>query len=59
MAWCFGQKGAHVVIAELNPETGVQAAASLQDDGISAVFKPLDVSQPEQSIALVEQVANT
>jgi NAD(P)-dependent dehydrogenase (short-subunit alcohol dehydrogenase family) len=58
MARRFGQEGAQVVIAELNPDTGARAAASLQDEGISAVFKPLDVSKPEQSIALVEQVVN-
>jgi NAD(P)-dependent dehydrogenase (short-subunit alcohol dehydrogenase family) len=58
MARRFGQEGAHVVVAELNPEVGTQAAASLVDERISAVFEPLDVSQPEQSIDLVERVVN-
>lgn len=58
MARRFGQEGAHVVIAELNPESGTQAAASLEAEGISAVFEPLDVSQPEQSIQLVERVVS-
>lgn len=54
MAKRFGQEGAQVVIAELDSDAGTRAAASLTDDGISAVFEPLDVSQPEQSAGLVQ-----
>jgi 3-oxoacyl-[acyl-carrier protein] reductase len=57
MARRFGQDGAHVVIAELDPDLGSQAAASLCAGGISAVFEPLDVRKPEQSAALVERLA--
>lgn len=56
MARRFGQDGAHVVIAELNPETGSQAAAALCAEGISAVFEPLDVRRPEQSAGLVDRL---
>ena len=56
MARRFGQAGAHVVIAELDPEAGIQAAASLHAEGISAVFEPLDVRLPEQSVALVDKL---
>ncbi len=52
----FGEEGAHVVIAELDPESGAGAAANLRKEGISAGFEPLDVRQPEQSLALVERV---
>jgi len=56
MARRFGQDGAHVVIAELDPDTGSQAAALLCSEGISAVFDPLDVRLPDQSIALVDKL---
>ena len=52
----FGQAGSHVVIAELDPEAGIQAAASLRAEGISAAFEPLDVRLPEQSVALVDRL---
>lgn len=56
MARRFGQDGAHVVVAELDPDTGSQAAASLSAEGIAAAFEPLDVSKPEQSVALVDRL---
>ena len=52
----FGQAGSHVVIAELDPQAGIQAAASLRSEGISAAFEPLDVRLPEQSVALVDRL---
>ncbi len=52
----FGQAGSHVVIAELDPEAGIQAAASLHAEGISAAFEPLDVRLSEQSVALVDRL---
>jgi NAD(P)-dependent dehydrogenase (short-subunit alcohol dehydrogenase family) len=54
----FGQNGAHVVVAELDPDLGAQAAALLQDEGFSATFAPLDVREPEQSLALVAKVVS-
>jgi NAD(P)-dependent dehydrogenase (short-subunit alcohol dehydrogenase family) len=45
-----------VVIAELDLDTGPQAAALLSGEGISAVFEPLDVRKPEQSAALVSRL---
>ena len=56
MARRFGQEGAQVVIAELDPETGVEAASKLQEEGIQAVFELLDVRDPAQSIALVDKL---
>ncbi len=53
----FAQAGAHVVIAELNPDTGRHAAESLRAEGFSAQFEPLDVRNPQQSAALVDRLA--
>ena len=54
----FAQAGAHVVVAELNPEAGRRAAQVLTAEGCSAQFEPLDVRDPQQSAALVEKLAN-
>lgn len=59
MARRFGQDGAHVVIAELDPDAGSRAAAALCAEGISAVFNPLDVRLPDQSIALVDKLVES
>ena len=59
MARRFGQDGSHVVIAELDSNTGSRAAAALQGEGVSAVFESLDVRKPEQSIALVDKLVNS
>lgn len=58
MARRFGQAGGHVVIAEINPETGRQATETLRHEGLSASFEALDVRDPAQSVALVEKVTN-
>jgi NAD(P)-dependent dehydrogenase (short-subunit alcohol dehydrogenase family) len=57
MARRFGQEGAHVVVAEINPALGQQAAESLRSEGLPATYEPLDVRDPAQSIALVEKLA--
>ncbi|HZQ06106.1 MAG TPA: SDR family oxidoreductase [Anaerolineae bacterium] len=57
MARRFGQAGAHVVIAEIIRERGQSAAETLSQEGISAQFAPLDVRVPEQSVSLVNQIA--
>jgi NAD(P)-dependent dehydrogenase (short-subunit alcohol dehydrogenase family) len=57
MARRFGQEGAHVVIAEIDPALGQQAAETLQAEGLSAAYEPLDVRDPAQSVALVEKLA--
>lgn len=59
MARRFGQEGAQVVIAELDSDSGTRAATSLAGEGISAVFEPLDVSHPEQSVDLVQRLAES
>jgi NAD(P)-dependent dehydrogenase (short-subunit alcohol dehydrogenase family) len=57
MARRFGQEGAKVVIAEIDPISGQQAAESLRAEGIAATFAPLDVRDPAQSASLVEGLA--
>jgi NAD(P)-dependent dehydrogenase (short-subunit alcohol dehydrogenase family) len=57
MARRFGQDGARVVITDLNIAGGEQAAASLRQDGMQAVFASLDVRDPVQSAALVEKLS--
>ena len=59
MARRFGRDGAYVVIAELDTDMGSQAAAALCAEGISAVFEPLDVRKPDQSVALVDKLVKT
>jgi len=56
MARRFGQEGAQVVMAELTPALGKQAAESLRAEGLSASYEPLDVRDPAQSVALVEKL---
>jgi NAD(P)-dependent dehydrogenase (short-subunit alcohol dehydrogenase family) len=56
MARRFGQVGAHVVVAEINAERGQRAIETLQGEGLSAAFEPLDVRDPAQSVALADKV---
>jgi NAD(P)-dependent dehydrogenase (short-subunit alcohol dehydrogenase family) len=56
MARRFGQEGARVVIAEIDPSTGQQAAETLRAEGIAASYAPLDVRDPAQSQLLVENL---
>ena len=58
MARRFGQAGAHVVIAEIDGETGAQAAEILRHEGHSASYEPLDVRDPAQSLALVRKLVH-
>jgi NAD(P)-dependent dehydrogenase (short-subunit alcohol dehydrogenase family) len=56
MARRFGEDGARVVITDLNIAGGEQAAALLRQDGLQAIFAPLDVRDPAQSVALVDRL---
>jgi NAD(P)-dependent dehydrogenase (short-subunit alcohol dehydrogenase family) len=57
MAQRFGQAGACVILAEIDPNLGQQAAVALRAQGICAAYEPLDVRDPAQSTALVEKLA--
>lgn len=56
MARRFGEVGAHVVVAELDAERGRRAAETLQSEGFSAAFEPLDVREPAQSVTLADKI---
>ena len=57
MARRFAQAKAHVIIADLDPAAGTSSASALRAAGLAATFAPLDVRDPNQSSALVEQLA--
>ena len=50
----FAREGARVVIAEVDPATGAEAAASINSKGGSALFVQMDVSDERQVQAMVE-----
>ena len=50
----FAREGARVVIAEVDPATGAEAAASINSNGGSALFVQMDVSDERQVQAMVE-----
>jgi 3-oxoacyl-[acyl-carrier protein] reductase len=52
----FAQAGAHAVLADADHVTGERHAARLREEGLRAVFEPLDVRDPAQCRALVERV---
>jgi NAD(P)-dependent dehydrogenase (short-subunit alcohol dehydrogenase family) len=56
IAETFGREGARVVIGELVPERGLEAADRLRAQGHRAQALPLDVTQTASCAALVEQV---
>jgi 3-oxoacyl-[acyl-carrier protein] reductase len=56
MARRFGRSAALVVIADVDGEAGSHAAAALVGEGLSVEFKALDVRNPHESEALVEDV---
>jgi NAD(P)-dependent dehydrogenase (short-subunit alcohol dehydrogenase family) len=50
----FGEAGANIVVADLNAELALAAAAALRQDGYNAIHVALDVTQPESAAAMVE-----
>jgi NAD(P)-dependent dehydrogenase (short-subunit alcohol dehydrogenase family) len=52
-----GADDARIVVAELDPERGEQAAARLRGEGIDAVFLPVDVADPASVEAMAGRVA--
>ena len=44
----LAQKGVNVVLTTCDPERGQKAVASLQRDGLNAIFHTLDVTRPQQ-----------
>ncbi len=54
MALGLAEAGADVIIADLDPERGEEAAEKIRQKGKNSLSVPLDVSQPEQVEHLVE-----
>jgi NAD(P)-dependent dehydrogenase (short-subunit alcohol dehydrogenase family) len=54
-ATAFAREGAHIVIADINREKAEEAAESLRADNLSAVALPLDVRDPDQAQAVVQE----
>jgi 3-oxoacyl-[acyl-carrier protein] reductase len=52
----IAEEGADVVIAEMNPDTGTQTAREVEALGRKALFISVDVANPKQVQAMVEQV---
>ncbi len=52
----LAQRGASVIIAELNQELGQQAEKTLREQGLKAKFFPLDVTEPERVETVAQQV---
>jgi len=52
----MAEEGADVVIAEMNPDTGVQTAKEVEALGRKALFISVDVANPKQVQGMVDQV---
>lgn len=57
-AKALAAEGAQVVIADLNADKGKQVAEQITADGGTAVFHPVDVSDPESALALADYTRN-
>ena len=56
IAKTLAYSGAHVVIGEIAPDSGVSAVKRLSGSGYDAQFIPLDVTKPDSCQSLVDQV---
>lgn len=50
----FADRGANVVVADLDPEGGEATVERIEDDGGDALFVETDVSDPESATAMVD-----
>src|SRR5437764_4112069 len=57
VAELFAEEGAWVLVADVDDAAGEAAAAGVRDRGGRAVFRHVDVSDPAQVAAAVEQAA--
>ncbi len=58
MALAFAREGATVVVADLNEEAGAKVVAEIEGSGGKAEARKLDVAQPAESKALVQDVVS-
>jgi citronellol/citronellal dehydrogenase len=59
IADCFGNEGAHVVLAELDAAAGAAKASALQQRGVDAVFISTDITRVVSVQQMVEQVTQS
>ena len=55
IARAFVHEGAKLVVADINEQTGRRVAETLTNEGFTALFVPLDVTEPGSCRACVEQ----
>ena len=58
IAHSFAAEGAWAVIADINAESGAQAAAAIEDAGGKAISTPVDVADEEQVEAMTRTVVD-
>ena len=59
IARCYAREGAAVLIAELDPVTGAEAEAELQQMGARALFVPTDVLRKDSVEAAIQAAADS
>src|SRR5512139_3504700 len=55
----MAREGAHVVVAEMNPDTGAQTAREISEQGGKSLFLKIDVANQTEVQAAVEKVMVT
>ncbi|GAB5469297.1 MAG: glucose 1-dehydrogenase [Rhodospirillales bacterium] len=55
----LAEAGAEIVIAEIDPDSGAEAASRLAGEGFTATSRVLDVTQPDQVTALADELDRT
>lgn len=59
IALLFAEKGAQVVVAEINQQTGPETVAAIKEEGGEALFIEVDVTRPAAVEEMVEQTVVT
>ena len=58
-AFAFAREGAAVVVAEINPVTGADTCAKIQEIVGQSIFVQADVSVPEMALQMVHVAVET
>jgi NAD(P)-dependent dehydrogenase (short-subunit alcohol dehydrogenase family) len=56
LAKTYASKGAHVVLADIDPEAGAETEQMIRSDGQDATFVPTDVSNPDEICTLFRKI---
>ncbi|MEX5261546.1 SDR family NAD(P)-dependent oxidoreductase [Kocuria sp. CPCC 205263] len=59
IAQCYAQAGAHVVVSDINDDTGAETVQLILNAGGTATYHHTDVSSPEESRGLVQFALDT